>query len=262
MIEPPSPAGEPMLPGRASTGAAAQRDALLGPSAAPRSAPADPRSTAAESLACAAVLSCGAGYLDAFTFTGHGHSFASAMTGNMVLLGINLGHPSAQALDALYPLLAFALGAAIAHLLGHPGVRRVLPLPAYFAALLVETAVLCAVALLPDSFDDHILVAVVALTTAVQNTTFRNIGTRSYNSAIMTGNLQNLAKILAGDAWVPEKRAWRSVRELASVLASFIAGAAAGAAMTPRFGNLATLAPAALLATLAVVLAFAATERR
>lgn len=239
----------------------AQRDALLGSAAAPSPKP-EARVAAADSLACAMILSLTAGYLDAFTFVGHGHSFASAMTGNMVLLGIGLGHPSPEAFGAVYPLLAYAAGAAIAHLVSRPGVRRVLPLPAYFASLLVEIAVLGVVAVLPPHVDDRLLVAVVALTTAVQNTTFRNIGTRPYNSAIMTGNLQNLAKTLAGDAWKPETKAWGQVRELGSVLVSFVAGAAAGAVATPRWDNLAALAPAACLAALALILARAALRPR
>ena len=213
-----------------------------------------PRDTA-DSLACAIVLSASAGYLDAFTFLGHGHSFASAMTGNMVLLGVNLGHPTAEALGNLYPLLAFGVGAAIADFVARPGVRRRLPLPAHLSALIVEVAVLCAVAALPAAFDDRLLVAVVALSTAVQNTTFRNIGTRPYNSTIMTGNLQNLAKSLVGEAWTGGAKAREQARNLAAVIASFVAGAAAGATATPRFGNPAALAPAALLAVLATVLA-------
>ncbi len=232
-------AGDPAFP-------AATRDILM--TAPP---PRDP----ADSLACALILSASAGYLDAFTFLGHGHSFASAMTGNMVLLGVNLGHSTADALGSFYPLLAFAVGATVADFVGRPGVRRHLPLPAHLSALIVEVAVLCAVAVLPVGFDDRLLVSVVALTTAVQNTTFRNIGTRPYNSTIMTGNLQNLAKSLVGEVWTGGAKAREQARNLATVIASFIAGAAAGSAATPRFGNPATLAPAVLLAVLAAVLA-------
>ncbi len=212
----------------------------------------------ADGLACAVVLSLCAGYLDAFTFVGHGHSFASAMTGNMVLLGIGIGHRTPETLGPLVTLLAYAAGAAIAGLVGRPGVRRLLPLPAYFASLLVEVAVLGVVAALPDGFNDHLLVAVVALTTAVQNTTFRTLGARPYNSVIMTGNLQNLAKALVGDAWTGDREARRAARDLLAVIASFVAGAVAGAAATPRFGNLAAAVPAMLLAALAAALARAA----
>ena len=44
---------------------------------------------APDGLLIAAILSASAGFLDGFSFLGHGHVFASAMTGNMVLLGIH-----------------------------------------------------------------------------------------------------------------------------------------------------------------------------
>ncbi|WP_158806689.1 YoaK family protein [Beijerinckia sp. L45] len=240
-----------------------QKDALLGeplPTAAEPTSGRRPHFTAANSLAVAMALSLSAGYLDGFTFVGHGHSFASAMTGNMVLLGINLAALTPEALGNLYPLIAFVFGVISANLLLRKGVRSHLPFSPHFTTLLIEIAVLAGVAFLPGTVDDHILVAVVTVSTAMQNTSFRNIGTRTYNSVIMTGNLQAFSNSLAVGVWPGEAAAREQVRDLGAILTSFVVGAALGAVATPRFGNHATLAPAALLAVVAVALIFSSDD--
>ncbi|MFP3616894.1 DUF1275 family protein, partial [Paraburkholderia sp. SIMBA_050] len=44
---------------------------------------------ASRNLTVAALLTLSGGYLDAYTYVGHGHVFANTMTGNVALLGIN-----------------------------------------------------------------------------------------------------------------------------------------------------------------------------
>jgi len=39
-------------------------------------------------LASGAILAAAGGFLDGLTYVGHGHVFANAMTGNVILLGI------------------------------------------------------------------------------------------------------------------------------------------------------------------------------
>jgi len=208
------------------------------------------------------ALSVSAGYLDGFTYIGHGHTFASAMTGNMVLLGVNLALSGAAALSYFYPLLAFVFGVIVANLLGRGEVRRHMTLSPHFVTLFVEILVLTGVAFLATGIDDHIIVAVVTVSTAMQNTSFRNIGTRTYNSIIMTGNLQNFSNSLATGVWPGDRAAREQVRDLGAVLLSFIIGAVLGTLATPRFGDRATLAPATLLVVVALALAFSADDRR
>ncbi|MGD0633574.1 MAG: YoaK family protein [Beijerinckiaceae bacterium] len=213
-----------------------------------------PRFAAANSLAAAVALSASAGFLDGFAYAGHGHTFASAMTGNMVLLGIALTQSGSKALAYVYPLLAYVVGVIAANLLGRPGVRRRLPASLHFITLLAEITVLAIVPFLPGSLDDHILVSVITVSTAMQNTSFRNIGTRTYNSVIMTGNLQSFSNALALGVWPGDRAAREQVLDLGLVIASFVLGAALGAYVTPRFQNFATLVPAILLLALAAAL--------
>jgi hypothetical protein len=63
------------------------------------------------SVGVGATLALAGGYLDGFTFVGHGRLFANAMTGNIVYLGMEVlsspGHPNFRHLP---PLFMFMLG--------------------------------------------------------------------------------------------------------------------------------------------------------
>jgi uncharacterized membrane protein YoaK (UPF0700 family) len=213
-----------------------------------------PRLIAANSFAAASVLSVCAGFLDGFAYIGHGHRFASAMTGNMVLLGIMLTQSLPKALSYAYPLVAYIVGVFIISLLEHPGAKRYLPYALHLMTLLLEIVVLVIIPFLPGAIDDHIVVSVITISTAMQNTSFRNIGTHTYNSVIMTGNLQNFTRTLARGVWTKDRAARAQLRDLGLVITSFILGAGLGAYATPRFMNFSTLVPAVLLLILAVVL--------
>ena len=69
-------------------------------------------------LASSVLLATTGGFLDGFTYVGHGHVFANAMTGNVVLLGINCIFGSWQTgFRHLPPILAFLVGTSAARFL-------------------------------------------------------------------------------------------------------------------------------------------------
>ena len=81
-----------------------------------------------ESLAVAALLAACGGFLDSFTYLGHGHVFANAMSGNVVLLGVNAASGKwSQSLAHLRPILAFLLGVAVAQCFRLPRFRGRMP---------------------------------------------------------------------------------------------------------------------------------------
>lgn len=209
---------------------------------------------AANSLPTAMALSTSAGYLDAFTYIGHGHVFASAMTGNMVLLGINLAALSRDAVAYVYPVLAYIAGVIVAHIMMRERVRHHLHGRPHVVTLLLEIAVLLGVALGPFRLADEALVSIITVSTSMQNTSFRNIGTRTYNSVIMTGNLQALSNALAAGIWPLTPARLTEARDLGGVVIGFVGGAVVGALLTPRMGLHATLPPAGLLAIGALLL--------
>ena len=93
---------------------------------------------ASRNLTVAALLTLSGGYLDAYTYVGHGHVFANTMTGNVALLGINLSAGEwAAALHHVPPLVGFTIAVFVAHLLGLAAQRGWMKHTA-FASLLVE----------------------------------------------------------------------------------------------------------------------------
>src|SRR5258708_24423728 len=66
----------------------------------------------------AILLTLNGGFLDAFTYLGHGKVLANSMTGNIVMLAVNLGGGDIQqALRHIWPLIGFVCGIFAARLL-------------------------------------------------------------------------------------------------------------------------------------------------
>ena len=195
-------------------------------------------------LLSACLLSSSGGFLDAFTYVGHGQVFANSMTGNVVLLGsfLALGEP-ARALRHVPPLAAFFVGVFLARALRHYARR------AAVAGLGLEIGVLAAACFLPRGFPDLVLVLAIAFVAALQNSGFNRLEGWSYNSVITTANLRRCAETLfEGVAAHRNPFALREARVFGTVCSCFLAGAFAGAFLTPRWGNLALAVPVFLLA--------------
>jgi uncharacterized membrane protein YoaK (UPF0700 family) len=204
---------------------------------------------ASESLRGAVLLTFAGGYLDAFTFVGHGHVFANSMTGNVVLLGISLTQSDwAAALDRLWPILAFLAGVFLAHLLRLRSDAQH-PLRAGLLALGAELGLLLLVALLPGGFPDVPIVLGIAFMGALQSTMFGKLEGQAYNSTMTTGNLRKFAECFyAGIYPRRDAAALHQAALFAAVCCCFLLGAVSGALATPLLGNPAVLLPIACLA--------------
>ena len=213
-------------------------------------------------LTVAAVLNMAGGFLDAFTYVGHGHVFTNAMTGNVVLLGVYAAERNAQALAHLPPICAFLLGVMAASAIKHPGIVRFIRMP-QLAALVFEVLLLVGCGFLPKYFPDEPLVLGIAFAAALQNASFRKLGVWSYNSVITTGNMQQFGQGLFA-AFVPPHEPHAGSRAFAfgAICVSFGAGAIFGALLTPSLGNVAVWVPAALLASVTAILFFRRTNLR
>ncbi|QNK82193.1 YoaK family protein [Nakamurella sp. PAMC28650] len=205
--------------------------------------------TRPESLIVAVLLSVIGGFLDAYTFVGHGGVFANAQTGNVVLFGVEAAarHWRAALLH-VPPILAFLVGVALAESLARPAARRVLRRPTR-VVLGAEILVLAAVALLPASVPDQVATTSVAFVAALQVSTFRLLHDVAYNTTMTTGNLRTL--VSSAYRWRTDRdaKAGRQAGRLGAVVAAFALGAAVGAALTEHLGS-----PAVLLAAGGLVL--------
>ncbi|MGD1069987.1 MAG: YoaK family protein [Bryobacteraceae bacterium] len=204
-------------------------------------------------LGIATLLAAAGGFLDGFTWVGHGHVFANAMTGNVVLLGIYCFSGSWRTgLSHLPAILAFVAGVSAAQAMQLRSKRRGVGAP-YHAVLALEIGVLLILSLLPAATPDILFTAIIAFAASVQVQTFREVNGQSYNSTFTTGNLRTLSE--AAFAWFFEGRSpanARIAKDFAIICTAFLVGAAAGGYATQTFGNRALWCDVALLALAAV----------
>ena len=198
---------------------------------------AQPETSQPDTLLSATLLATTGGLLDAIVYTLHGHVFANAMTGNVILLGIAVfSRDWIQAVRHLVPICAFLVGVASSRFL------RLLPqFYASIAVLALETVVLFIAGLLPSSFPDMAFTGIIAFTSAFQVSTFRLVGRFAYNSTFITGNLRTAAESLVSQFLDtdPEERLREAAksRKLFVICAFFLVGALAGAWGGLHFGN-------------------------
>lgn len=193
-----------------------------------------PERQVAESLSAAMLLAFAGGTLDAFLYLVHGKVFAGAMTGNAVLCGIAiLGRKGPDILHHALPIAAFLCGVWISEVLQSRIKHHAVTL-----GLALETAGLLGASFLPLSFPDPVFVFLIALLAAFQIASFRTTDTYSYNSTFITGDLRTfivgLYKALQSGT---RAEGLRQFRDLGGVIASFLAGALAAAALASRHAN-------------------------
>ena len=188
-------------------------------------------------LLSASLLAATGGLLDAVVYTLHGHVFANAMTGNVILLGIStFSHDWMQAARHMVPILCFIAGVVASRFL------RILPLfHASIAVLALEMVVLFAAGLLPLSFPEMTFTAIISFTSAFQVSTFRQVGRFAYNSTFITGNLRTAAEATVNQFLDSDPDLRRSeaakARKLFFICGYFLLGAMAGAWGAPHLGN-------------------------
>lgn len=208
---------------------------------------ADPDRNPESTVAAAMLLSFVGGFLDVFTYTGHGGVFANAQTGNVILLGAALAEGAwARALQHIPAILAFLFGIFSVHLLQRAAARR--GWRSTFLALLIETALILTIGLLPNHTPDFWVVIAVAFAASLQFAGFPTVGGWAYTSVVTTGNLRRLvAAVFSALIGKDDPLAAQRARAFGLVFLAFVGGAVIGSLATRRLHNLAALLPAACL---------------
>ncbi|WP_251096517.1 YoaK family protein [Streptomyces sp. Caat 7-52] len=194
------------------------------------------------------LLAMVGGGLDAYTFISRGGVFASAQTGNVVLLAVAAAQQHWwQAVGHLPAILAFLAGVLVAETLRRPRVAAVLRWPAC-VAMCLEIVVLAVVGLIPAGAPDALVTVLVAFMAAVQMSTFRTLVDAVYNSTMTTGNLrsamQNAHQAMVAKDREARRRSW----QFACVVLAFLAGAFGSGWLTLVWGVHAVWAACAVLA--------------
>ena len=146
-----------------------------------------------ESLAVGFLLALTGGLLDAYSYLNRGEVFATAETGNIVLMGINLAQQNwSGALHYLLPVLAFTAGILAAEWVRRrcdPGEGRPQRLHWRLPLLLAECVAILVVSALPMGPLDPLANIIISFASALQVESFRNIQGYGCVTTMCTGNL-------------------------------------------------------------------------
>ncbi len=191
-----------------------------------------------QSLFISALLALIGGFLDGFTYVGHGHVFANAMTGNVVLLGVyGIAQSWHQSFRHLPPIITFLVGIWVARAILLPRLRPFFRYP-YVTVVAVELVIFAVVSMLPGNTRDFWITTTIALAASIQIETFRVVNGRNYNSTFTTGNLRSLSEAVFDWAFrnnVDDARA--QAADFAVICLCFFLGAILGGFSTSHLGN-------------------------
>ncbi len=197
-------------------------------------------------IAASALVTVGGGAMDAWVYLAHGHVFANAQTGNILLMMVSFARgDSRDAASHLPSLVAFIAGLLLSRL--SAGALKRAKLNSRDIRLGFECVLLVALAFVADTMPDDAVTACVGFVAGVQITSLSHIGAWSFNTGMTTGNLRGAVNAL-GKALAGAEEEWPHALAMAALCAAFAVGALAGAWLTPQLGGMALLPVAALVA--------------
>lgn len=183
-------------------------------------------------LVAACLFTAAGGYLDAYSYLAHGHVFATAQTGNVVLFSVFVsGGQWAEAVRHLPPIVAFSLGVAVDKLLGVRSRKH-----SFRATLLCqafELAILVALAIVGGRLASGYVVPIISFVAALQTASFDRVGPWSFNSAMTTGNLRDATSGLV--QWIAGRESAKNRSKaitLGLICFAFLVGALCGGIYT------------------------------
>ena len=201
-----------------------------------------------ESLRLGAILAVTGGFFDAYTYLCRGGVFANAQTGNMVLLGADLAAGRwAHALHYVLPILAFALGVAVAEWVKFRFKSGQAVLHWRQIVILAELLLVALVGFLPQSAN-MAANTLVSFICALQVESFRKMRGSAFATTMCTGNLRSATEQFVRWRTDGDDEARRKAGRYAVIIVYFIAGAVLGVGCVHLWRDRAVLACCALLA--------------
>ncbi len=203
----------------------------------------------AERLTAACVLSIVGGFLDIYTYLCRGEVFANAVTGNMVLLGMDLAHQKwLHCGRYLLAIVFYALGIFVAEF-AHEKIHHLKVITWHQLVLLLELACLILVYFIPYGDPDFIVNAMIAFVCALQVQTFRRVKGYPFASTMCTGNLRSGTDALFCSIHNKDRAEFHKALHYYGIILCFIISAAVGAILLNHWGeNVFLLAPIGLVA--------------
>lgn len=167
------------------------------------------------------------GFIDAYTFLQQEESFASAQTGNLVVLSVKLFSGDwKEAVSHVWAFGGFAIGAfageAVIERSKDQGTKN------YRYYLLIRTILFFVLALFQEQLIGVIMLFALGMTAGYELTAFRQFRGTFVNNGIMTGNIKNLMSNLYQLVFKRESKAKSQFTDLATTILIFMFGAGAG----------------------------------
>jgi uncharacterized membrane protein YoaK (UPF0700 family) len=187
-------------------------------------------------LVAAGVVTAAGGSLDAWVYMDHGHVFASAQTGNVVLFATDVAAGDfAAAARHVLSIMAFILG-LVSSLQGAVWLKKI-GMNSRNVRLTVECVLLVALGLIASRLSNGAVTAAVGFIAAVQITSFSRIDDVTFSTALTTGNL--FGAFSAASAALRDRASKDFTRAIAlgSMCLAFAAGALLGGFSTLHFGD-------------------------
>ena len=186
-----------------------------------------------DSLLVAILLCISGGFQDTYTYNCREGVFANAQTGNMALLGQNLAMGNwPMTLRYLVPVAAFAAGIYFSQKIRLRYKERQM-IHWRQIVILLEIIVLFLTGFLPQEWNllANIMVSFVC---AMQVQSFRKVMGNSYATTMCIGNLRIATELFCNYRATGQREVLKTSLLYFSLIAVFIAGAAAGGVMTLR----------------------------
>ena len=207
-----------------------------------------------ESLPVACLLTFAAGLLDIYSYMIRGHVFANAITGNLVLLGMNLA--AGEWLNCgryLFAISAYGAGILVANI-----IHEKMPLPWGLSwkqfVLFLEIVVLLPVAFIPSGDWNLLVNGMISFTCAMQVRAFQHVHGLPFVSTTCTGNLRKGTNALFSGLFHHDLNEIRKAHHYYLVILSFVLGAVTGAfAFRDVFPYAVFIIPAVFLVVLWII---------
>ena len=193
-----------------------------------------------EALPLGLLLALTGGILDAYTYLNRGAVFATAETGNLVLLGINLamGH-WLKVIYYLLPISSYAAGLLVT-LSFH---RRSDKLFFHWRqfVVLTECLVVLLATIIPQGELDTLVNCMIAFISAMQVQTFRKFRGCACATTMCTGNLRSGVEALYFHLADKEPGSLDRAKVYFGLIAFFVTGAVISSLLAPLFAGRAIL---------------------
>ena len=191
-----------------------------------------------DSLTVAMLLTASGGFLDAFSYLGHGHVFANVMTANVVLSAVSCLHGDwTRVARLLLPVASYVAGALTGTMLKSWVQKRAIANPQALA-IGIGIGVLIVIGWLPAGFSGAAIVSTISFGIAVRSCFFSHVEAWTYASTMPTGNLRQFGEaIFQSLSGTGNPKSKRQAMVFGFISLSFFLGALAGGVATGILHN-------------------------